>query len=65
MQEFANYCRYVAEQLGDLMHYVCTIHEANMGLQIAAISRRYLMMMQKNQDKARSSAENSVWTVTP
>lgn len=60
VQKFADYCAYVAEQLGDLMHYVCTINEANMGLQIAAISRRYLMMMQKNQEKARSSAESSV-----
>ena len=39
--KFANYCRYVTEQLGDLMHYVCTINEANMGLQIAAIAKRY------------------------
>ena len=39
--KFANYCRYVAEQLGGLMRYVCTINEANMGLQIAAIAKRY------------------------
>jgi beta-glucosidase len=39
---FANYCSYVAEQLGSLMGYVCTINEANMGLQLASImnSRR-------------------------
>lgn len=60
VEKFANYCRYVVEQLGDLMGYVCTINEANMGLQIAAISRRYLMMMQKSQEKARSSAESAV-----
>jgi len=42
IEKFANYCRFVAEQLGDLMRYVCTINEANMGLQIAAIAKRYV-----------------------
>ena len=41
VQRFADYCSYVVSKLGDLMHYVCTINEANMGLQIAAIARRY------------------------
>ncbi len=49
VEKFANYCRHVAERLGDLMHYVCTINEANMGLQIAAIAKRYRQMMQKQQ----------------
>ena len=52
---FARYCRYVVEQLGDLFTYACTINEANMGLQIAAIARRYKQMMMKNQ-----SAEGKV-----
>ncbi|MGN0998457.1 MAG: glycoside hydrolase family 1 protein [Faecousia sp.] len=60
VQKFAEYCAYVVRELGDLMHYVCTINEANMGLQIAAISRRYMLMMQKNQEQARASAESSV-----
>jgi beta-glucosidase len=34
---FANYCSYAAEQLGGLMGYVCTINEANMGLQLASL----------------------------
>lgn len=55
VERFAAYCKYVTEQLGDLMHYVCTINEANMGIQIAAISRRYIMLMQQNQ-----SAEGKV-----
>lgn len=42
---FANYCKYIAEQLGDLMHYVVTINEANMGLQVAAIAERYKRQM--------------------
>lgn len=42
---FADYCRYVTEKLGSYMHYVCTINEANMGLQIAAISERFKKQM--------------------
>lgn len=45
---FARYCGYVAEQLGDLMHYVCTINEANMGVQIAAIAARYAQNAAQN-----------------
>lgn len=55
IEKFANYCRYVVEQLGDQMHYVCTINEANMGLQIAAIAKRYMKMMQ-----VRANVESSV-----
>lgn len=42
VEAFANYCKYLVEQLGEYMNYVCTINEANMGLQIAAISARYM-----------------------
>lgn len=39
---FKRYCGYVVEKLGDQMEYVCTINEANMGLQMAAIIRRIM-----------------------
>ena len=39
---FARYCGYVAEKLGDKMKYICTINEANMGLQLSMIAKRYL-----------------------
>ena len=39
---FARYCGYVAEKLGEKLGYVCTINEANMGLQLAAIAKRYM-----------------------
>ena len=55
VEKFAAYCKYVVEQLGDLFTWVCTINEANMGIQIAAISKRMMMIMQKNQ-----SAEGKV-----
>lgn len=50
IEKFANYCRYVTEQLGDLMHYECTINEANMGIQIAAIMKRYQLAAAQKTD---------------
>ena len=58
VEAFKNYCQYVTEQLGDLMHYVCTINEANMGIQVAAISARYrAQMMAKMQRMQQGGAE--------
>lgn len=55
---FARYCKYVTEKLGSYMHYICTINEANMGLQIAAISARYkAQMMAEMQQKEVAQAE--------
>jgi beta-glucosidase len=42
---FPRYCAYIAKELGDLMGYVCTINEANMGIQIAALSRSMMSKM--------------------
>lgn len=42
---FAAYCKYVVSKLGDLLEYVCTINEANMGLQIAAVARDMMRQM--------------------
>lgn len=39
---FKRYCTYIAEKLGDELEYVVTINEANMGLQLAAIAKRYM-----------------------
>lgn len=38
---------YVMEQLGSELRYVCTINEANMGLQLAAISKRFRLMAEQ------------------
>lgn len=35
------------EQLGSELRYVCTINEANMGLQLAAISKRFRLMAEQ------------------
>ncbi len=45
VQYFARYTRYVMERLGKELRYVCTINEANMGVQVAAIAERYRRQM--------------------
>ena len=42
VEDFKRYCVFVAEQLGSELEYICTINEANMGLQLAAIAKRYM-----------------------
>lgn len=60
VESFRAYCQYVVEQLGDQMKYVCTINEANMGIQVAAIAERYKrQMMAKMQQMQQMQAENS------
>lgn len=57
IDDFARYVRYVMENLGDELHYVCTINEANMGLQITAISERYKRQMMAQMAKAKAAGE--------
>lgn len=53
---FTDYCRYVIEQLGDEINYVCTLNEANMGLQLAAIMESYMKIMQAAEEKKNEGA---------
>lgn len=43
--DFAKYTQFVMEKLGSEINYVCTINEANMGIQVAAIAKRYMQQM--------------------
>jgi beta-glucosidase len=43
--KFAAYCKRLAEELGDRMEYVCTINEANMRLQLAALIKDMMKRM--------------------
>ena len=52
VEDFEKYVSYVIRALGKELKYVCTINEANMGLQVAAISRRYTMMAKKAAEAA-------------
>ena len=63
VEYFKRYVSYVTEQLGSELHIVCTINEANMGLQLAAISKRFRLMAEqaaKAAANAGKSAEGSV-----
>lgn len=62
VEDFARYTRYVIEKLGKELHYVCTINEANMGLQIAAIAERYRRQMMAHMAKAQTQ-DNADGTV--
>ena len=42
---FEKYVKFVIGQFGNKLHYVCTINEANMGIQIAAIMKRIMKQM--------------------
>ena len=57
VEYFKNYCTYIAEQLGEELEYVCTINEANMGLQMAAIAQRYMKQMQARMAAAAGQNE--------
>ena len=59
VEYFKRYVSYVMEQLGSELSYVCTINEANMGLQLAAISKRFRLMAEQAAN-AGKSAEGSV-----
>ena len=50
--DFEKYTRYVIGKLGDELHYICTINEANIGLQVAKIAERYKKMMMAQMQRA-------------
>ncbi|MEE3481715.1 MAG: family 1 glycosylhydrolase [Lachnospiraceae bacterium] len=60
---FERYVKKVMTELGSLMHYVVTINEANMGIQIAEIMERYKKQMmaaaaaQKDKPNAEGIAQ--------
>jgi beta-glucosidase len=56
IEYFGNYCRHVVSELGDLIPYICTINEANIGKQIAKIMKR--MMAGANKKKSVEKQES-------
>ena len=42
---FARYCGFLARELGSELNYVVTLNEANMGLQVSMIAKRYMKSM--------------------
>ena len=62
---FRRYAAYVAEKLGGEIKYICTINEANMGLQLAAISRRFELMARQARENAQKAEGVFVSSRTP
>lgn len=57
--DFAKYVAYIIGKIGSKVRYICTINEANMGTQIAAIAMRYQkQMMAALAAKAQASEES-------
>ena len=52
---FANYVQYVVKHLGSELRYICTINEANMRLQLAAIMKKYMGQMAGGSQEAKSA----------
>ena len=49
---FASYCQRLVRELGDQMEYICTINEANMRLQLAALIKEMMHRMSGQQKAA-------------
>ncbi len=60
---FERYVTYVMERLGSELHYVCTINEANMGLQLAAISKRFRLMAEQAAKAGAAAGKSAEGTV--
>ena len=60
VEYFRRYASYVTQKLGADLNYICTINEANMGLQLAAIAKRFRLMAEqasKNAKKAEGTVQ--------
>lgn len=59
VDDFVRYVTYVTEKLGSELHYICTINEANMRVQIANIMKRYQMQAKAAAAASQSAAQNA------
>lgn len=62
---FEHYVRHVLSALGHELSYICTINEANMGIQVARLEERYRGLMAaaaaaQHKDEAAGSVEGQV-----
>lgn len=60
VEYFGKYCKYVVSELGELIPYICTINEANMGVQIARIMKEYQAKMVKAAEAKSANADVQV-----
>lgn len=60
VENFRKYCVYIAKELGSELEYVVTINEANMGLQLAEIAKRYMKQMLLPKRKSETDGKAQV-----
>ncbi|MEH7492603.1 glycoside hydrolase family 1 protein [Neobacillus niacini] len=60
IEYFGNYSRYIVSELGNLIPYICTINEANMGKQIAKIIKSMKESNGNNAENKRESGDVQV-----
>ncbi|MBR2681857.1 MAG: glycoside hydrolase family 1 protein [Atopobiaceae bacterium] len=60
VEAFERYTRYVCEQYGDLLHYVCTLNEANMGVLIAIFIRQAMEERAKREGEEGAALQVGV-----
>ncbi len=58
-EDFARYVRFIIGELGSELHYICTINEANMGIQVAAIAERYKRQMMAQMQAGNAGADSA------
>ncbi len=60
VEYFGEYCKYLISELGDRISYICTINEANMGVQISRIMKEYQVKMAKTSEAQSANADIQV-----
>ena len=59
VSDFARYADFIIGELGSEIHYVCTINEANMGIQVMAVAKRYRKQMMADAAKQKAGQADS------
>lgn len=54
---FERYVSFVIERIGDLIPYVVTLNEANMGVQVGSIALRYRKMMERSASNLEGNVQ--------
>ena len=57
IDDFAAYCRRIVSELGEGIHYVCTINEANMRYQLAGLMKSMIARMSASRSLEEKQAE--------
>ena len=59
VEDFEKYVAHVINALGNELNYVCTINEANMGIQVMAVAKQYMKQMMADAAKQKEGQTDS------